>query len=67
MRPDLISFTFAIGAALLSGWLAGTARYEGAAIAALVLCAFVWDLIAQWSHDERMAAEDEYMAKTREG
>ncbi|PZQ77965.1 MAG: hypothetical protein DI563_02065 [Variovorax paradoxus] len=67
MRPDLISFTFAIGAALLSGWLAGTARYEGAAIAALVLCAFVWDLIAQWSHDERMAAEDEYMAQRFKG
>lgn len=67
MRPDLISFTFAIGAALLSGWLAGTARYEGAAIAALVLCAFVWDLTAQWHHDEQRAAEDEYMGKSRQG
>ena len=67
MRPDLISFALAIGAALLSGFLAGTARYEGAAIAALVLCAFVWDLIAQWSHDERMAAEDEYMAQRFKG
>lgn len=66
MRPDLISFTFAIGAALLSGWLAGTARFEGAAIAALVLCAFVWDLIAQWNHNEQRAAEDAHMGKTRQ-
>lgn len=67
MRPDLISLTAALGLALGGGFLLGTECRIAGVICLLVMCAFVWDLVAQWSHDERMAAEDEYMRQTREG
>lgn len=67
MRPDLISFTAALGLALSGGFLLGTEYRIAGAICLLVMCGFVWDLVAQWSHDERMAAEDEYMRERFKG
>lgn len=67
MRPDLISFSLALLLAWLGGCLIGTGYTVGGAICLLVMCGFAWDLIAQWIHDERMAAEDEYMRERFKG
>ena len=66
MRPDLISFAAALGLAWLSGCLIGAGYMVGGAICLVVMCAFVWDLIVQWQHDEQMDAEDQYMGKTHD-
>lgn len=64
MRPDLISYALSLACALVGGFLIAAGEYVWGAVALLILCAFVWDLTAQWHHDEQRAAEDEYMGKT---
>lgn len=66
MRPDLISFTAALGLSLGGGFLLGTEYVIAGVICLLVMCAFVWDLVAQWNHNEQRAAEDAHMGKTRQ-